>query len=54
MADIPLGATGELQVTVTDRDAISFLGTEETRVLATPWLIGYLEMAARNAVKPFL
>jgi fluoroacetyl-CoA thioesterase len=54
MSEIPVGAKGHLQLTVTEKEAISFLGTEDTRVLATPWLIGYLEMTARNTVKQYL
>ncbi len=54
MAQVPIGAKGELQLLVTDEVAINFLGVEEARVLATPWLIGHLEMAAREAIKPHL
>jgi predicted thioesterase len=39
---------------VTSENAISFLGREDARVLATPWLIGYLEMTARDSVKSCL
>jgi fluoroacetyl-CoA thioesterase len=54
MADIPLGTRGYREVLVTDANAISFLDLEDARVLATPWLIAYLEMTARDAVKSFL
>ena len=54
MPDIPVGAKGESKVSVTSENAISFLGNAEARVLATPWLIAYLEMTARNVVKPYL
>lgn len=54
MPDIPIGAKGDFTVQVTDSNAISFLEDDEARVLATPWLIMYLEMTARNTVKPFL
>lgn len=33
---------------------IDFLGTDEARVLATPFLIGYLELTARNSIKRYL
>jgi predicted thioesterase len=39
---------------VTSEVAIDFLGLENARVLATPYLIGRLEMAARNSIKPLL
>jgi fluoroacetyl-CoA thioesterase len=54
MSQIPAGLRGNSRIVVTDENAISFLGREDARVLATPWLIGYMEMTARNAVKPFL
>jgi len=54
MSAIPIGAKMERHVAVTDENAISFLGHNEARVLATPWLIANLEWAARDAVKPYL
>lgn len=39
---------------VTGEVAIDFLGDDDARVLATPHLIGQLEMTARNLVKPML
>jgi fluoroacetyl-CoA thioesterase len=54
MPDIPVGTTFSSVREVTDANAISFLGDENARVLATPWLILYLEMTARDAVKPYL
>jgi predicted thioesterase len=54
MPDIPIGAKNERLVSVTSENAISFLGNDEARVLATPWLIAYLEGTARDAVKPYL
>lgn len=54
MADIPIGARGQREELVTDRNAISFLGRDDARVLSTPWLITYLEMTARDTVKPYL
>jgi len=52
--DIPIGTTHESTVLVTDENAVSFLGVEGARVLGTPCMIGYLEMTARDSVKPFL
>jgi fluoroacetyl-CoA thioesterase len=53
-SQIPIGMKGEHTIAVTGDIAISFLGVEGGRVLATPALIMNLEMAARNAIKPFL
>lgn len=54
MNEIPVGTTGEQPLLVTPEWAIGFLGDEEARVLSTPHLILWLEVTARNAVKPFL
>ena len=54
MPDIPIGTRNTLSVDVTNDNAISFLGRDDARVLATPWLIMYLEMTSRDAVKPYL
>jgi fluoroacetyl-CoA thioesterase len=53
-SQIPAGLKGEHTITVSEDIAINFLGVEGGRVLATPVLIMNLEMAARNAIKPFL
>lgn len=52
--DIPVGAQGHQQITVTPDVAISFLGNDQARVLATPWLIMFLEMTSRNTAKTYL
>jgi len=52
--NIPLGTKGESTILVNDENAISFLGVEDARVLGTPYLIGHLEMTARDSVKPYL
>jgi fluoroacetyl-CoA thioesterase len=54
MPDIPMGTHHSSEILVTDNNAISFLGRDDARVLATPWLIAHLEMTARDAVKPYL
>ena len=54
MANIPVGTKGEEKLLVTSDVAIDFLGVEDARVLATPHLIGHLEMTARNSIKPLL
>ncbi len=54
MANIPVGSAREEQLLVTSEVAIDFMGVESARVLGTPWLIGYLEMTARNLALPML
>ncbi len=54
MAQIPVGARARLHLLVTGEFAIDFLGNDAARVLATPFLIGHLELAARDAVKEYL
>jgi predicted thioesterase len=54
MSTIQVGLTGEHRALVTTAIAVDFLGQEEARVLGTPYLIGLLEMTARNSVKPHL
>ncbi len=39
---------------VTSETAIDFLGLAAARVLSTPCLVGLLEMACRDSVKPLL
>jgi len=52
--NIPIGTLGESTILVSDQNAINFLGLEGGRVLGTPYLIGHLEMTARDSVRPFL
>jgi fluoroacetyl-CoA thioesterase len=54
MKPIPTGIAGSYSLLVTTEVAIDFLATDEARVLATPFLIGYMELTARNAIRPFL
>ena len=54
MNEIPVGTMGEQPLLVTPEWAIDFLGDQEARVLSTPHLILWLEVTARNAVKPYL
>lgn len=53
-APLKVGTTGELRFVVEPRHAIDFAEGGMPAVLATPWLIWYLEHAARAAVLPFL
>ena len=54
MERIEIGATREEKVTVTDENAINFLGLPGARVLSTPHMIGYMERTSRNLVLPML
>jgi predicted thioesterase len=48
------GLTGELKITVGPENRISFADQQMPAVLATPWLVGYLESTARDAIIPCL
>ncbi len=54
MPELKPGIRGEQTAVVTAEIAINFLGQEDARVLATPHLIGLLEMTARNSLKDVL
>ena len=54
MPEIPLGTKLEHKLVVGDDVAINFLGQEGARVLATPWMIGWMERTCRDSVLPFL
>lgn len=54
MPNIPIGTKGESSIVVTPENAVNFLGVDGPRVLGTPYLIGHLEMTARDSILPFL
>jgi len=54
MGTIPRGLRHEESALVTSEIAIDFMGIEDARVLATPYLVWHLEMVCRNGVKPLL
>lgn len=54
MSKLIIGTEGELKIRVTAENAVSFLGVDGARVLGTPYMIYFLEMAARNSVQPLL
>ena len=45
-----LGLAGELMVEVAEEHCINFAGDGMPHVLATPWLVAYLEFVARDAL----
>jgi fluoroacetyl-CoA thioesterase len=49
-----VGTTGDLRFVVELSHAIDFADSSMPAVLSTPWLIWFLEHAARMAVLPFL
>ena len=49
-----IGETGELCFVVTEQHAIDFADERMPAVLCTPWLIWFLEHAARAAMLPLL
>jgi fluoroacetyl-CoA thioesterase len=48
------GLTGEKTITVGPDNRISFADQKMPAILATPWLIAYLEYTARDAIAPYL
>ena len=51
---LKVGAAGEQRFVVEPSHAIDFAGGGMPAVLCTPWLVWFLEHAARDAVLPFL
>ena len=55
MKQVPrIGLAGELAITVGPDNRISFADARMPAVLATPWLVGYLESTAHDAIAPCL
>ena len=48
------GITGEKRIVVEPRYAISFMGPDVPGVLASPWMLLFMEHAARDSVLPHL
>jgi fluoroacetyl-CoA thioesterase len=51
---VKIGATGEVCFKVGPEHVIDFANNQMPPVLATPWLIKFLEQAGREALKPAL
>ncbi len=51
---IEIGATREESIDVDDRVSTTFMGPAGPRVLATPYMIGYMEATSRNLLLPML
>jgi len=54
MNTIAAGTKHEEKCLVTGENAINFMGLDGPRVLATPWMIAYMEMTCRNCALPHL
>lgn len=48
---VELPKVHEKTYTVSEAVCIDFLGAESTRVLATPWLVAWMEMTSRESVR---
>jgi fluoroacetyl-CoA thioesterase len=51
--DVPIGTRAEVTQIVEHKHTLSALGPELPPVLATPWMIGWMEYACYQAQKPF-
>ena len=49
-----IGTIGEERFVVSDQHVIDFAGDGMPQILCTPWLVWFLEHAARNAMLPLL
>lgn len=49
-----IGEIGEIRFRVTEEHAIDFADNQMPAVLSTPWLVWFLEHAAREAMLPLL
>ena len=51
--DIPVGAKGRAEMTVTSDKTAAAIGSGSVEVFATPWMIAMMELSACNALAPF-
>ena len=51
---IKIGLTGEQRQVVEVEHLIDFMGPDVPGVLATAWLVRFMEHAARNAISPYM
>ena len=51
--DVPIGTRAEVTQIVEHKHTLSALGPELPPVLATPWMIGWMEYACYQAQQPF-
>ena len=51
--DIPVGAKGNAEMTVTPDKTAAAVGSGSLEVFATPWMIAMMELAACQALAPY-
>ena len=51
---IRIGLSGEYRIRVEEIHLIDFMGAGVPGVLATPWLVSFMERSAQNALVPFM
>lgn len=51
--DIPVGAKGRAEMTVTPDKTAAAIGSGSVEVFATPWMIAMMELSACNALAPY-
>ena len=51
--DIPVGAKGRAEMTVTQDKTAAAVGSGSLAVFATPWMCAMMELAACNALAPY-
>ena len=51
--EIPVGAKGNAEMTVTPDKTAAAVGSGSLEVFATPWMVAMMELAACNALAPY-
>ena len=51
--EIPVGAKGRAEMTVTPDKTAAAIGSGSVEVFATPWMIAMMELSACNALAPY-
>ena len=51
--EIPIGAKGRAEMTVTPDKTAAAIGSGSVEVFATPWMIAMMELSACNALAPY-
>ena len=51
--EIPVGAKGRAEMTVTPDKTAAAIGSGSVEVFATPWMIAMMELSACNALTPY-
>ncbi|MBQ9045369.1 MAG: thioesterase family protein [Oscillospiraceae bacterium] len=51
--EIPVGAKGRAEMTVTPDKTAAAIGSGSVEVFATPWMVAMMELSACNALAPY-